>query len=346
MIFDYSVEGVLKGHPDKICDQISDALLDEFLSQDKDSKVAIECMGSGNIIVVAGEINSKADVNVEKVVKKTYKKIVWHSKKNINVINLLSIQSQQLQMNAKNGNAADQGIMYGYACDNDYNYLPYGYYIVNIICQRLDKFGEESKLYYTDGKVQVVIENNNIKKLYINVQHDKYANLIQIEKEIKENILYDIEYKELHINEDKNFVNGGIENDTGLTGRKIVIDTYGGLICHGGGAFSGKDPSKLDRSAAYMCRYVAKNLVAKKFAKECIVSVAYMFGKKEPIMLKVIADGIYSKYLTDFIKKKYDFTTIKIREFFELEKVRYIPTATYGHFTNVNYPWEKIEKIS
>lgn len=339
----YSVEGVLRGHPDKICDQISDALLDEFLSQDEDSKVAIECLGTGNTIVVAGEINSKAKIDIEDIVKRTYRKIVWHASRDINVINLLSVQSQQLQNNVKNGNAADQGIMYGYACNNEYNYLPYGYYIVNKICKRLDEYGEKSKLYYTDGKVQVVVKNEKLKQLYINVQHEENADLNYIETKIKENVLYDIDCQEIIINKDKWFIKGGIENDTGVTGRKIIIDSYGGLICHGGGAFSGKDPSKLDRSAAYMCRYVAKNLVANNLASDCLVTVAYMFGKKKTIMLKVFADNKYSEKLTNYVSEKYNFETAAIVDFFNLKNIQYLSTATYGHFTNSNYPWEKIK---
>lgn len=339
----YTVESVLKGHPDKICDQISDGLLDAYLAADKDARTAIECLGTGNTLVVAGEVNSIHTVDVTKCCQELYHYITNESF--INVINLLSQQSEQLTKAVKKGGAGDQGIMYGYACNSAYNFLPYGYWLVNMLAKRLDAYREKSNSFLPDGKIQVTISENGISKLTINVQHRAETNLERLQSEIKERVLFDIEPHNLVINEDSEFVRGGFENDTGLTGRKIIIDTYGGLAQHGGGAFSGKDPSKVDRSAAYMCRYVAKNIVANKFAKECSISVAYDFGKEEPSMINVIADGEYSPNIMSLIKTHFDFRPQAIIERLNLKEIKYQTTATYGHFTDVSYPWEQIIEI-
>lgn len=339
----YTVESVLKGHPDKICDQISDGLLDLFLEGDVNARVAIECLGTGNTIIIAGEVNSSHTVNIEKSSQELYKKIT--KSENINVINLLSQQSHQLGSAIKNGGAGDQGIMYGYACDSEYNLLPYGYWLVNRLAKRLDVYRETSDLFLSDGKVQATLISNTLSKLSINVQHRANSDLDELRKKICEKVLYDIESLDFIINEDTGFINGGFENDTGLTGRKIIVDTYGGLAPHGGGAFSGKDPSKVDRSAAYMCRFVAKNLVANGFATECTVSVAYEFGKERPTMINAIINGEDSPNMANFIQALFDFRPQAIIERLNLKKMKYYPTATYGHFTDLSYPWEQIVKI-
>lgn len=338
----YTVESVLKGHPDKICDQISDGLLDLYLEKDINSHTAIECLGNSNGLVIAGEVDSIANIEIEKNCQILYNKITGLPP--VNIINLLSKQSAQLKKPIENNVAGDQGIMYGYACDNpSYNYLPTGCWIANTIAKRLDDYREKTKLFLSDGKVQVIVNKNEIIKLIINVQHFSNTNMEFLRKSIKENILYDINSKEIVINYDENFIRGGFNNDTGLTGRKIMVDTYGGLIPHGGGAFSGKDPSKLDRNAAYMCRFVAKNIVANGYAKECCISVAYEFGKEMPIMLNVEADN--SNYILEIINKNFDFRPKAIIEYLNLKNIKYLLTATYGHFTFSNYPWEKIIKI-
>lgn len=336
----YTMESVLKGHPDKICDQISDGLLDLFLSNDKNARTAIECLGTRDKIIIAGEVKSIYNVPVEKYCRELYKSITGFPK--IEILNLLTLQSEQLSIPVEKGCAGDQGIMYGYACYNEYNCLPYGYWLANFIAKRLDKYKEESKLFLSDGKVQVTVSDDIISKLTINVQHFENTDLEMLRKMIKSNVLYDIEAQKVVINEDTGFIHGGFSNDTGLTGRKIIIDTYGGLVPHGGGAFSGKDPTKVDRSAAYMCRYVAKNLVMNGLAKECIVSVAYDFGQATPSMINVTTDRENSNKLTEFISKKFDFRPQAIIECLKLKEVSYLKTATYGHFTNECYPWEKI----
>lgn len=339
----YTVESVLKGHPDKICDQISDGLLDQYLEKDCNAHTAIECLGTSNTLIVAGEVNSAITIPIEECCRKLYQKIT--DLPTINIVNLLSQQSCQLGKAVENGGAGDQGVMYGYACDNEYNYLPYGYWLVNNIANRLDNYRDESKDFLSDGKVQVVISENTISKLTINVQHSPDVDMEQLRTNIQKNVLYDLDNTKIFINEKGRFIYGGFSNDTGLTGRKIVIDTYGGLVPHGGGAFSGKDPTKVDRSAAYMCRFVAKNIVANGLAKECCVSVSYDFGKEQPAMVYVTVDGIFSSQIMHIVKKNFDFRPQAIIERLNLKNTKYLPTATYGHFTNPNYSWEKIIKL-
>lgn len=339
----YTVESVLKGHPDKICDQISDGLLDLFMKHDKDSHIAIECLGTKNTLVVGGEISSNADVKIESSSQALYRNITGFD--NLKVINLTSRQSRQLSNATQYGGAGDQGIMYGYACESEYNYLPYGYWLVNNVAKRLDLFREETHAFLPDGKVQATFEDNRLTRLTVNVQHLAETDMGMLRSIIQEKVLYDIDKNTVLINSDEGFIKGGFDNDTGLTGRKIIIDTYGGLAPHGGGAFSGKDPSKVDRSAAYMCRFVAKNLVANEIAKQCCVSVAYNFGEENPVMLHAVVNGKESVCVDDYIKKKFDFRPQAIIERLNLKKIKYLPTATYGHFTDSSYPWEKIINV-
>lgn len=334
----YTVESVLRGHPDKICDQISDAILDAYLEKDKMAHTAIECLGTRNKLIVAGEIKSSEEIEIESLSRKTYCEITGTS--DIEVINLTSKQSEQLGDAIKLGGAGDQGVMYGYACKTEYNYLPYGYWLVNDIAKRLDELREKTKIFLPDGKVQAVVEKGKLKRVTVNVQHPLKCNMEELGKAIKKVI--NLDGAVVDVNTDKYFIKGGISNDTGLTGRKIIVDTYGGLAPHGGGAFSGKDPTKVDRSAAYMCRYVAKSLVANDFATECQVAVSYNFGEDRPAMIAVTADGEYSEKITKFVKSKFDFSPNSIIERLNLRFTKYYPTSTYGHFTDPKYEWEKI----
>lgn len=337
----YTVESVLKGHPDKICDQISDGLLDQYLKVDSNAHTAIECMGTGNTLIVAGEISSNAIVDIEKNSKRIYKDITGYT--DINVIDLLSKQSHQLEDAINNGGAGDQGIMYGYACNNKkHNYLPYGYWLVNSIARRLDLLRQDTDFFLPDGKVQAYFSDNELFQLSVNVQHREDTNMEELNQLIKKKCLYDIEREKVILNPISGFIEGGIENDTGLTGRKIIVDTYGGLVPHGGGAFSGKDPSKVDRSAAYMCRFVAKNIVANGFADECCVSVSYNFGEEKPGMIHVETGTNSSNKIISMVESKFDFRPQAVIERLNLKKTIYQPTATYGHFTNSAYPWEQI----
>lgn len=334
----YTVESVLRGHPDKICDQISDAILDAYLEKDKMAHTAIECLGTRNKLIVAGEIKSSEEIEIESISRKTYCEITGTS--DIEVINLTSKQSEQLGDAIKLGGAGDQGVMYGYACKTEYNYLPYGYWLVNDIARRLDELREKTKIFLPDGKVQAVVEKGKLKRVTVNVQHLLECNMEELRKVIQKAI--NLDGTVVDVNTDKYFIKGGINNDTGLTGRKIIVDTYGGLAPHGGGAFSGKDPTKVDRSAAYMCRYVAKSLVANDFATECQVAVSYNFGEDRPAMIAVTADGDYSEKITRFVKSKFDFSPNSIIERLNLRFTKYYPTSRYGHFTDPKYEWEKI----
>ncbi|MCB5371909.1 methionine adenosyltransferase [Mediterraneibacter faecis] len=334
----YTVESVLRGHPDKICDQISDVILDAYLEKDKMAHTAIECLGTRNKLIVAGEIKSSEEIEIESLSRKTYCEITGTS--DIEVINLTSKQSEQLGNAIKVGGAGDQGVMYGYACKTEYNYLPYGYWLVNDIAKRLDELREKTKIFLPDGKVQAVVEKGKLKRVTVSVQHPLKCNMEELEKAIKKVI--NLDGAVVDVNTDKYFIKGGINNDTGLTGRKIIVDTYGGLAPHGGGAFSGKDPTKVDRSAAYMCRYIAKSLVANDFATECQVAVSYNFGEYRPAMIAVTADGEYSEKITRFVKSKFDFSPNSIIERLNLRFTKYYPTSRYGHFTDPKYEWEKI----
>lgn len=334
----YTVESVLRGHPDKICDQISDVILDAYLEKDKMAHTAIECLGTRKKLIVAGEIKSSEEIEIESLSRKTYCEITGTS--DIEVINLTSKQSEQLGDAIKVGGAGDQGVMYGYACKTEYNYLPYGYWLVNDIAKRLDELREKTKIFLPDGKVQAVVEKGKLKHVTVSVQHPLKCNMEELEKAIKKVI--NLDGAVVDVNTDKYFIKGGINNDTGLTERKIIVDTYGGLAPHGGGAFSGKDPTKVDRSAAYMCRYIAKSLVANDFATECQVAVSYNFGEYRPAMIAVTADGEYSEKIARFVKSKFDFSPNSIIERLNLRFTKYYPTSRYGHFTDPKYEWEKI----
>lgn len=347
LVFDnYTVESVLEGHPDKVCDQICDAILDAFLEKDRFSKVAVECLGTGNYLVIGGEVFSKSVVNIEAIAKSVYREIGYEA--NLEVANKINVQSEQLRQAVLSGAAGDQGIMYGYACDSkDYNYLPYGVFVVNAIAREIDLLRRRSPSYLPDGKIQITIENGCIDNLVISVQHSKDANLEQIKNLILcqavSRILPTESVRMIFFNNNSTFYNGGFSNDTGLSGRKVIIDTYCGLVPHGGGSFSGKDPTKVDRSGAYMARFTAKNVVANQLAKTCLVSVAYAFGLDKPVMLKVQTDKPEKdSQVLDWVRTNFDFRPPAIIERLDLLHVQYRKTAIYGHFFNSNYNWEKI----
>ncbi|MFV0331538.1 MAG: methionine adenosyltransferase [Dysgonomonas sp.] len=320
----YTVESVLQGHPDKICDQISDAILDAYLEKDKNSCVAIECLGCGNNLIIAGEVSDLNLIDIENVANETYLQIGYKNK--LKIKNLLTEQSNQLNKPISYGGAGDQGIMYGYAINNEFNYLPYGFYLANMIAKGVDSYRKTVDYLRPDGKIQITINQNIIENLVVSIQHIEDISPDYIRHEIARKILpgyIDTTGVNIRINENSHFINGGFSNDTGLTGRKIMVDTYGGLVTHGGGAFSGKDPSKVDRTGAYMARFVAKNIVANGFAKECKVSVAYTFGESNPAMLTISTEKEEnSSKLSNFIRTKFDFRPLAIIERLELRNVR------------------------
>ena len=344
----YTIESVLQGHPDKVCDQISDAILDQYLSKDKNSKIAIECIGTGDTFFIGGEINSINYINIEKIVNEVYQNIGYTNP--IQIINKINSQSDQIAKVVENGFAGDQAIVYGFACNQGENYLPNGIQLISKISRDIDKFRKESGLYLPDGKILITINNNEIKTLVLSIQHDLITSLVKIKSEIINNVIRKYisidSLDNFYFNYNSSFFNGGIVNDTGVTGRKIMVDTYCGIVPHGGGAFSGKDPSKVDRSASYMARFVAKNIVANGLCESCLISISYCFGLEEPVMLNVESGNTkLNQKLQKIIRDKFDFRIPAIIAHLDLLNFKYSQTASYGHFTNVNYPWEQIISI-
>lgn len=343
----YTTESVLQGHPDKICDQISDAILDAYLALNNNAHTAIECLGCGNNFIVAGEVSQKDDIDIEKIIHSVYQSIGYQDR--LNILNILVPQSNQLSEAIMCGGAGDQGIVYGYAINNQYNYLPYGAYLSNLIAKEIDRYRRMVDYLLPDGKVQVTINKNRLEQLIVNVQHKEDIYPDFIEYDIVRNViskLIDCNSVDIQINRKSNFLKGGFINDTGLTGRKIMVDTYGGLVTHGGGAFSGKDPSKIDRSGAYMARFVAKNIVANGLEEECKIALAYMFGEEHPVMIKVSTNKENNPIkLQKYIQSKFDFRPNAIIELLELKNPIYQPTSIYGHFFNPNYNWERIVSL-
>lgn len=342
----YTVESVTSGHPDKICDQISDAILDACLKQDPNSRVAVETFGGHNTLVIGGEVTSKAKVNYEKIAREVYKSIGYDHK--LDILVKIVTQSPDIAQGVDTGGAGDQGIMYGYATNETKEYMPDAVVKVHALAKKLEELRKKNKKFSwlkPDGKTQITVEDGKIKIVLISCQHDKKVSSDFIRKElikyVIKPIIGDLTGIEVLVNPTGKFVQGGFEADTGLTGRKIMVDTYCGLVPHGGGAFSGKDSTKVDRSAAYMARYVAKNLVAQGAAKECLVSVAYAIGKAEPLMVEAVNEkGKKIKGL----EKKFDFRPKAIIEKLGLRKPIFQCTAAYGHFGKEGLPWEKIEK--
>ena len=364
----FTSESVTEGHPDKLCDTISDTILDECLKQDKNSRVAVETFASENEIVIAGQITSNANIDIEKLTREKIKEIGFDNEK-IDIdyktckihINITK-QSPDIAMGVDVGGAGDQGIMFGFACDETENYMPYAIDMAHKLSKRLTQVRKDKIIPYLrpDGKTQVTVEYEDekpkrIETILISTQHEENITQEQLKEDIKE---YVIKYiipenmidnnTKIYINPTGRFVIGGPLGDTGLTGRKIIVDTYGGYARHGGGAFSGKDPSKVDRSAAYMLRHIAKNLVANGYAKKCEIQVSYAIGMKEPLSINLNTFGTGNKTeqeLIQIIKNNFDLTPDGIIEYLDLKKPIYSQTTNYGHFGKENLSWEKIIKI-
>ncbi|MDP2951041.1 MAG: methionine adenosyltransferase [bacterium] len=341
----YTAESVTSGHPDKVCDQISDAILDEYLKQDPTSRVAIESFGSHGLIVVGGEVTSKGRVELAKVAKNVYQESGYIEPINT-LVNVVE-QSPDIAQGVDIGGAGDQGIMYGFATNETKEFLPLGVVLAHKLAQGLEFLRQSKQIEWLlpDGKTQVTIEKGKVKTVLVSCQHQENVSYEEIKAVLKEKLIQPVLGElnfEVLVNPTGKFVLGGFTADTGLTGRKIMVDTYCGLAPHGGGCFSGKDPSKVDRSAAYMARFVAKNLVAHNLAKECLVSVAYAIGRANPLMIGAINEK--GEDLSPFIKERFDFRPKAIIERLNLQKPIYRQTAVYGHFSNPNFPWEQIEK--
>jgi len=340
----YTIESVTSGHPDKICDQISDAILDECLRQDPASRVAMETFGGHGLVLLCGEVTTSAKVNFEELALRVYREI-GHTDK-LKIVSNIVRQSPDIAQGVDAGGAGDQGIMYGYATDETAEFLPKGLVLAHKLTKGLETLRRSGEItwLYPDGKSQVTMDGNKIKTILVSCQHDEQAG----QKEIKETLIEklirpivgDISEIKILINPTGRFVLGGFSADTGLTGRKLMVDTYGGLIPHGGGAFSGKDPSKVDRSAAYMCRFVAKNIVASGLSKKCLVSVSYAIGQAEPLMVEIINEQ--GESLDEKVKEKFDFRPLAIIERLNLRRPIFRQTAAYGHFGKAGLPWEEI----
>ncbi len=343
----YTTESVTSGHPDKVCDQISDAILDACLAQDPNSRVAVESFGSHGTLMLGGEVKTKAKINFEKIARKVYRDIGYTD--TLKVLNTIAVQSPDIAMGVDTGGAGDQGIMYGYATNETKEMLPLGVVLSHALARRLEKLRRDGTLTWLkpDGKTQVTISNGKVITALCSTQHDKKVSQEEIRKQLIKHlftpVLGSVKDIEILVNPTGQFIIGGFTADAGLTGRKIMVDTYGGVMPHGGGAFSGKDSTKVDRSAAYMCRFVAKNLVANGYAKKALVSVAYAIGRIEPVMIEAFDEN--GKNLTKVVMENFDFRPQAIIERLGLRRPIFQETAAYGHFGVAGRPWEKIIKL-
>jgi S-adenosylmethionine synthetase len=368
----FTSESVTEGHPDKIADQISDAVLDALLAQDPMSRVACETLLTTGLAMVAGEITTKGYVEIPDIVRQTIKEIGYTRAKygfdseTCAVVTSVHSQSPDIAMGVDTGGAGDQGLMFGYACDETPELMPMTIMLAHKLTRRLSEVRKKNILPYLrpDGKSQVTIEYRDGKpyKLHtvvISSQHSPDVDLKKLRKDVIEKVIHPVLPKRLldeksiiyHINPTGRFVTGGPMGDTGLTGRKIIVDTYGGVGSHGGGCFSGKDPSKVDRSASYMARYVAKNIVAAGIATECEVQIAYAIGVPEPVSIHVDDFGssqLEHDDLVRIIRKHFDMTPKGIIKTLNLRRPIYRKTAAYGHFgrTEPEFTWEKTDKAA
>jgi S-adenosylmethionine synthetase len=343
----YTVESVTSGHPDKVCDQISDAILDAYLKQDPRSRVAVESFGAHGLIVIGGEVTSRGEVDAEAIARKVYRDIGYTSEPEV-IVRIVK-QSPDIAMGVDTGGAGDQGIMHGYANAETDAYLPLGVTLAHKLSEGLERLRRSGEVPFLgpDGKSQVTLEGGKVLTVLISTQHDEGVELadlkeVLIEKLIKP-VIGNLDGVRVLVNPTGKFVMGGFDADTGLTGRKLMVDTYGGLASHGGGAFSGKDSTKVDRSGAYMARFVAKNLVANGFAKEAKVSVAYAIGEAEPVMVR--AENEKGEDLSEIVRRNFDFKPRAMIERLKLDQPIFQKTASYGHFGREGFPWEEIVKL-
>lgn len=376
----FTSESVTEGHPDKLCDYISDSILDSFLEKDENSRVACETVAGKGEIFITGEITSKAEVDIEKVVRQAIKEVGYDNSeidmdyRTCKIIISLSKQSPDIalgvdkSLETKKGEgiesegAGDQGLMFGFACDETKELMPLPISLAHRLAKRLSEVRKQKIISYLrpDGKVQVTIEYNDgkpvrVDTIVISTQHNSDVDLDVLKKDIKDKVIKEIVPKELldektkyYINPTGRFVIGGPLGDSGLTGRKIIVDTYGGYARHGGGAFSGKDATKVDRSAAYMARFLAKNIVANGYAKKCEIQFAYSIGVAKPVSIYIDTFGtntIPEEEIVDKIKSKFDLTPRGIIEYLGLKKPIYRKTTNYGHFGKEDLSWEKVIKI-
>ncbi len=373
----FTSESVTEGHPDKLCDYISDSILDSYLKEDKNARVACETVAGKGEIYITGEITSTANVDIEKVVRDTIKEVGYENSeydidyKTCSIRINLSKQSPDIAQgvdksledkegeNIESEGAGDQGIMFGYACDETEELMPLPITLAHKLAKRLAQVRKENIINYLrpDGKVQVTVEYDDelpkrVDTIVISTQHLPEVDIQNLKKDVIEKVIKPTVPNKLLDNNTKYFINptgrfviGGPLGDSGLTGRKIIVDTYGGFARHGGGAFSGKDATKVDRSASYMARFIAKNIVANGYAKRCEIQLAYSIGVAKPVAIYVNTFGtntISEEEIVNKINNRFDLTPRGIINYLDLQKPIYRLTTNYGHFGKENLTWEKI----
>lgn len=380
----FTSESVAIGHPDKVCDNISDAILDAYIKEDPKSRCAIECSCTTDFLLIMGEVTSKAKVDVEKIAREVIEKIGYVDEKTgfsydkVKVLVKLNKQSEDIALGVDNSTeikackkdcdlldkigAGDQGIMFGYATTETKELMPLPIMLAHKMCERLEQVRKDNTLSYLrpDGKGQVTIEYENgkakrIDAVVLSAQHDESVTTDKLREDLKKFVIEKVLPSEYLDNETKYYINptgrfeiGGPNGDSGLTGRKIIVDTYGGRCPHGGGAFSGKDPTKVDRSATYMARYVCKNVVASGLASECQIQIAYAIGVAKPVSVLVNTFGtgkLTDEKIAEIVLKEFDLRPSAIIEKLDLQKPIYYKTASYGHFGREIFTWEKTDKV-
>jgi S-adenosylmethionine synthetase len=367
----FTSESVTEGHPDKIADQVSDAVLDAVMAQDPGGRVACETLVTTGLVVVAGEITTSCYVDIPKVARETIREVGYTRAKfgfdceTCGVITAIDAQSPDIAMGVDKLGAGDQGLMFGYACRETPELMPLPIMLAHRLVQRLTEVRRSGEIGYLrpDGKSQVSVryvdgKPRTVETVVISCQHSPDVGLQRIREDVIERVILPILPPEMvdrdrvmfHINPTGRFVTGGPMGDTGVTGRKIIVDTYGGSCPHGGGAFSGKDPTKVDRSACYMARHVAKNIVAAGLAERCVVQVAYAIGVPEPVSIMAETSGtgkVPTARLEEMIRRHFDFTPGGIIKYLDLRRPIYKKTAAYGHFgrSEPEFTWERTDRV-
>lgn len=370
----FTSESVTEGHPDKVCDQISDAILDACLEQDPDSRVAVECLTKTGVVVVAGELTTNGYVNIPVIVRQKLKDIGYTKSsygiewETCAVFVHLEEQSPDISMGVTEGEgyfaeqgAGDQGMMFGYATNETTDYMPLPISLAHKLTMKLAEVRKNGTIPYLapDGKSQVTVEYDNSKPVRVTTvvvsnQHEDHHSHDEIKSDIIAKVIKPVcgdwidNDTKFYVNPTGKFVVGGPQADAGLTGRKIIVDTYGGMGRHGGGAFSGKDPSKVDRSAAYVTRYIAKNIVAAGLADRCEVQLAYAIGVAEPVSVNVntFDTGKFpEEKLSEMVRKVFPLKPAEILDGLKLKRPIYAETAAYGHFGREAFPWERLDKV-
>ncbi len=377
----FTSESVTEGHPDKICDQISDAVLDAILEKDPDARVACECTCCTGLILVMGEISTSCYVDISQIARKTVERIGYTRAKygfdseTCGVITSIREQSPDIAMGVDSSvehketgdiadltGAGDQGMMFGYATDETEEYMPTALVLAHKLTRRLAEVRKQNILDYLrpDGKSQVTVEYEGrkvkrIEAVVISTQHSETVTTEKLRKDIQKLVIEEVLPKDLldentkyYINPTGRFEIGGPHGDSGLTGRKIIVDTYGGSCAHGGGAFSGKDPTKVDRSAAYMARYICKNIVASGLANECTLELSYAIGVAKPLSVYINTNGtgkLSDNEIASIVEKEFDLRPYSIIKTLDLKKPIYSQTAAYGHFGRSEFSWEKLDRV-